>query len=144
MHLRTQRVRVAAPRELLFEVIASAGEDVGEIEGGRLVEFESEWRGRVFKTTEAVVYVRPERITYRWVTGPLVSVNEEILLHDVDAQTTDMSYRGNFQPPAGFLGWFRAMTVVRPIFNKLSKEHLDQGKRLAEKRALRSRRYPRR
>ena len=143
MQLRTQRVHVAAPRELVFEVIASAGNDVGATEGGRLVEFETEWQGRVFKTVEAVTFERPERIIYRWVTGPLVGVEEEIALRERDAQTTEMSYRGSFEPPAGFAGWFRSLTVVRPIFNNLAREHLEQGKRIAEARALRSRRYPR-
>ena len=142
MQLRNQRVRVAAPRELVFEVIASAGKAVEEAEGGHLVEFETEWQGRVFKTVEAVTLERPERIIYMWVTGPLVGVQEEIVLHELDPQSTEMSYRGSFRPPAGIVGWFRGLTVVRPIFNKLARKHLDQGKRLAETRALRSRRYP--
>ena len=143
MHMRAQRVRVAAPRELLFEVIASAGKIVDEAESGRLVEFETEWQGRVFKTVEAVTFECPERITYKWVTGPLVGVEEEIVLHELDPQTTDMTYRGSFRPPSGILGWFRGLSVVRPIFNRLAREHLHQAKRLAETRALRSRRYPR-
>ena len=142
MQLRPQRVRVAAPRELVYEVIASAGKDVGESGGGRLVEFETEWRGRVFKTVESVTFERPERIVYRWVTGPLVGVEEEIVLHELDPQTTELCYRGSFRPPAGIVGWFRSVTVVRPIFNRLAREHLDQGKRIAETRGLRSRRYP--
>ena len=143
MKLKTQRVRIGAPRELVFEVIASAGKDVGETEGERLIEFETEWQGRVFKTVEAVTFERPDRIIYRWVTGPVRGVHEEIALSEPDHQTTEVTYTGSFQPPAGFVGWFRSVTVVRPIFNKLAREHLEEGKRIAETRALRSRRYPR-
>lgn len=142
MRLRSQEIRVAAPQELVFDVIASAGKRVGETEDAQLIEFESEWRGRVFKTVEAVSLDRPRRISYSWVMGPVIGVQEEIALAQTDARTTKLSYRGSFQPSAGLVGWFRSVTVVRPIFNKLVKDHLREAKRLSEARALRSKVYP--
>lgn len=143
MNLRRQTVRVAAPRELVFEVVASAGKTAATTSDERIVEFETRWRGRSYRTVEAVTVDPPHRIGYRWISGPLGGVEEEITLDEVDQQTTDMSYRGSFTPPRGFAGWFKAVTVVRPIFNKLVRRHLDEGKNLSETRALRSHVYPR-
>ncbi len=142
MRLKTQSVGVAAPRELVFEVVAAAGKDVGEVEDGRLVEFETEWAGRVITTTESVSLERPRRIGYRWVTGPLIGVEEEILLEETGPRSTEMTYRGRFRTPKGVVGWLRGAVVVRPIFNKLVRQHLEQGKDLAEARAERAKLYP--
>lgn len=142
MRLKTQSIEVAAPRELVFEVVAAAGKDIGEAEDGRLVEFETEWAGRIIKTTEAVSLERPRRIAYRWLTGPLVGVEEEILLEEIGPAATEMTYRGRFRTPKGIVGWLRGAAVVRPIFNKLIRQHLEQGKELAEARARRSHLYP--
>lgn len=142
MRLKTQSVGVAAPRELVFEVVASGGKDVGQAEDGRLVEFQTEWGGRVITTTEAVSLEPPHRISYRWLTGPLIGVEEEILLEETGPVSTEMTYRGRFRTPKGIVGWFRGASVVRPIFNKLVRQHLEQGRGLAEARARRSRVYP--
>lgn len=142
MRLKTQSIGVAAPRELVFEVVASAGKDLGENEDGRLVEFQTEWADRVITTTEAVFLERPRRIGYRWVTGPLIGVEEEILLQETGPRSTEMTYRGRFRTPKGVVGWFRGALVVRPIFNKLVRQHLEQGKDLAEARTKKSRLYP--
>lgn len=107
------------------------------------MEFATRWRGRVYKTIEAVALERPNRITYRWVVGPLVGVEEEIVLTEIEARSTRVTYTGSFQRPPGFKGLFQSVTVVRPIFDRLVKDHLAQAKTLAEARALRSNIYPR-
>lgn len=142
MRLKPQRIRIQAPRELVFDVIASAGKEIGDAEGERLVEFETRWRGRSYKSTEAVSLQRPDRIGYTWLIGPLVDVEEEIMFTEIDPRTTQLMYRGSFAPPAGVTGWFRSVTVVRPIFNRLVRNHLQEAKKLSEARALRSRIYP--
>lgn len=142
MRLRPQELRIEAPRELVFDVIASAGKEIGEAGEERLVEFETRWRGRVYKSTEAVSLERPHRIGYTWLMGPVLDVEEEILLTEVGPRTTQLRYRGSFAPPAGATGWFRSITVVRPIFNRLVRNHLEEAKKLSEARALRSRVYP--
>ena len=140
LRLKSQSVHVAAPRGLVFEVVSSAGKKTDQ-QDDEVVEFESRWAGHVFKTLERVTLEPPDRIIYRWLTGPVLGVEEEIRFEDLDGQTTRMSYRGSFRPPANLLGWVRAVTVIRPIFNKLVVAHLDQGKRLAEARFIRSRLY---
>ncbi len=141
MRLRQQSVTVTAPRELVYEVVAAAGRTVGNLEYGRLVEFETSWRGETIKTFEAVTLDPPRRIGYRWVVGPLDGVSEEILFEEGADHTTEMMYRGCFGTPDGLLGWFRGALVVRPIFNKLVTEHLAEAKLMAESRASRTNIY---
>ncbi len=142
MRLRSQGIRIEAPRDLVFDVIASAGKQVGETGEETLVEFETRWRGRVYKSTEAISLERPHRIGYRWIMGPVVGVEEEMNLIEVTTRSTQLTYRGSFDRPPDLLGWFRAVTVVRPIFHRLVRIHLQEAKKLSEARALRSKLYP--
>jgi hypothetical protein len=135
-------MRVEAPRELVFEVVSSAGKEVGEAGHEKLIEFETTWRGQVYRTVEAVALYPPDRIAYRWTEGPLSDVEEEIHFGELGPRETEMSYRGSFKAAPGFLGWLRSFIVVRSIFNGSVREHLEEGKRLSEQRALRSRLYP--
>ena len=141
--LKRQEVEVAAPRELVFEVVASAGKTVGDSAEGKLVEFETRWRDRVIKTVEAVTLEPPTRVRYRWVEGPLEHVEEEILLDSPAPDQTVMTYSGRLGAGAGIRGWLRTVLIVRPVFSRLVQDHLLEEKRLSEKRAQRSRVHPR-
>ncbi len=140
--MKRQTVEVAAPRELVFEVVASAGKTVGDTERGKLVEFETHWRDEVIKTVEELILDPPSRIGYRWVEGPLDDVEEEIRFDAPAPDRTVMTYSGRLHAGAGVAGWLRTLLFVRPIFNRLVREHLLEGKRIAEKRAQRSRVHP--
>lgn len=144
MHLKRQKVLVAAPRELLFEVVAAAGKKIGKTADGTLVEFETQLGDRMVKTVEEVRLRAPYSIAYRWVEGPLDGVEEEIRFEQAGPGDTVMVYSGDLQSAPGVRGWLRTILVVRPIFNRLVKEHLAQGKQVAERRAERSRIHPRR
>lgn len=144
IRLKRQTVQVAAPRELTFEVVAAAGKKTGETEDGILVEFETQMGDRVIKTIEQVRLRPPDSIAYRWLEGPLDGVEEEIRFEPNRPGGTSMTYSGTLEAPGGVTGWLRTMFVVRPIFNRLVTEHLEQGKQMAEKRAKRSRVHPRR
>lgn len=141
--LKAQKVEVSASRELVFEVVASAGKKVGESPEGKLVEFETRWRGRVITTVEAVTLEPPLRIGYRWVEGQLDDVEEEILFEAPSEHLTVMSYSGRLGTGGGLKGYLRTVLLVRPVFNRLVKEHLQEGKEIAERRAIRSRTHPR-
>lgn len=136
--LKDQSVEVAAPRELVYEVVSSAGKKVGETDLGHLVEFETRWRDRVIKTVEEIQLDAPREIRYRWVDGPLDDVEEVIRFGDVDGERTTMTYSGRLGAGRGLVGWLRTALVVRPVFNRLVREHLEDGRRIAEKRAARS------
>jgi hypothetical protein len=99
VRLKKQKVRVYAPRELVYEVVAAAGKTVADDGREKLVEFETRWRGRVIKTTEAVELDSPERIRYRWVEGPLEGVEEEIRFEDSGLEATELIYSGRLQLP---------------------------------------------
>ena len=142
MKLKEQSVSVSAPRDLVFEVVAAAGKKIDATGTRSIVEFETAWRGRTIKTVEEVELFRPDRISYRWIEGPLEGVEEDITFGETGAGLTLMSYRGTFRPQPGALGWVRSFFFVRPTFNKLVLDHLREGGRIAEERARRSRVYP--
>ncbi len=143
VRLKRQTVRVAAPRELTFEVVAAAGKKTGETDDGIIVEFETQRGGRVITTIEELRLRPPHSIAYRWLEGPLDDVEEEIRFEQHGPGETLMTYSGSLGAPRGVVGWLRTFFVVRPIFNRLVTEHLLEGKRVAEKRAARSRVHPR-
>lgn len=143
VELKRQSVDVAAPQELVFEVVASAGKTVGKTERGNLVEFETTWREKTIKTIEEIELDPPQRIGYRWVEGPLDDVVEEIRFESAGSDKTTMTYSGRLGATPGPIGWLRTLLFVRPVFNRLVREHLLEGKRIAETRARRSRVHPR-
>jgi hypothetical protein len=93
VRLKKQKVRVAAPRELVYGVVAAAGKTVSDTGKEKVVEFETRWRGRVTKTIEAVEFDPLERITYRWMEGPLHGVEEEIRFEDSAPRRRSSSIR---------------------------------------------------
>ena len=85
----------------------------------------------------------PLAIRYSWLEGPLPSVEEEIAFSPQALDETEIVYSGTFSPPPGALGWIYGRLFVKPRFERIVREHLLDGKSIAEKRAERSRRYPR-
>jgi hypothetical protein len=141
--LEKQKVRVEAPRELCFEVVSSAGKVIDRIsETERVVEFLTDYRGRTVRTVERVVLEPPHLIRYSWLQGPLPSVEEEIAFLTEGPAATEIVYSGEFSPRPGVLGWVYGRLVVKSRFERIVREHLLDGKAIAEKRAARSRRYP--
>jgi hypothetical protein len=142
--LEKQRVRVGAPRELCFEVVASAGKVIDRIsESESVVEFLTDYRGHTVRTVERVVLEPPRRIRYSWLEGPLPSVEEEISFLAEGSDETEIVYSGAFSSQPGALGWVSAWLFVKSRFERIVREHLLEAKTIAEKRAARSRRYPR-
>jgi hypothetical protein len=140
--LKYRCVRVEAPRGLCFEVVAAAGrtrDELSEIE--RIVEFRTDYKGREIVTLERVELDPPVRIDYRWIEGPLPEVTETISFEEVGPGTTDMRYCGRFEPRRGAFRWLVGRFVVKPAFDRLVLEHLNQAKEIAERRAARSRLY---
>lgn len=140
--LSRQAITVAAPRELCFDVVATAGrklEDVSETE--KIVEFKSDYLGRAVTTIERVVLERPDRISYEWLEGPLPEVRESISFREQPDGATELIYDGWFAPGRGVVGWLVGRFKIKRIFDQLVREHLDQARELAERRAARSRVY---
>ena len=141
--LAKQRVQVEAPRELCFEVVASAGRVIERIsETERVVEFLTDYRGSTLRTVERLVLKPPRRIHYSWLEGPLPSVEEEIVFLAEGSDQTEIVYSGEFTPRAAVPAWVYGRLLVKPRFERIVREHLLEAKAIAEKRAARSRRYP--
>lgn len=142
--VRTQSVVANAPRELCFEVVAAAGRKVEELSPTeRMVEFKTSYRGREVVTLERLDLDRPERIDYEWVKGPLPEVRETIAFTADDENRTRITYDGMFDVRGGLLARIVARLWIKPTFERIVLEHLEDAKQVAERRALRSQLYRR-
>lgn len=133
---------VRAPQELCFEVVAAAGRklrDVSDTE--KIVEFRTKNRGREVITVERLLLERPNRITYEWLEGPLPEVSETISFSYADGATT-LTYAGSFAVRGGALRRLIGRLWIKPVFDRLVREHLEEAKDIAERRAARSRVFP--
>ena len=109
-------VTISAPRELVFDVIASpylgrtpvamAGKLRVLERGGDMVlaeHYTPVGRGLVATTVETVRFTRPERVSFRLVRGPVPYVVEEFVLEERDAVTT-LRYHGELAADLWALG----------------------------------------
>lgn len=136
--LKRQELTVAASRALCFELVAAAGRTLEErAPDSRVVQFDAVYRGRPVTTVELVTVEPPKLIHYRWLEGPLPEVHETISF-DEDGPGTVLRYEGSFSAGTGLVAWLKGRVVVKPAFDRIVLEHLQQAKELAEKRAARS------
>lgn len=118
-------VTIAAPRELVFDVIAApylgrtpaalAGKLRVLERGGDMVlaEHYTPVRGGLVATTvETVRFTRPERVSFRLVRGPVPYVEEEFLLQEQDG-TTMLRYHGELAADLWALGRWWGEVVGR-------------------------------
>jgi Polyketide cyclase / dehydrase and lipid transport len=118
-------VTIAAPRELVFDVIAAPylGKTPAAMAGKlRVVERGSDLvlaehstpvrRGLTAITLETVQFSRPERVSFRLVRGPVPYVVEEFLLAPQDDATT-LRYRGELAADLWALGRWWGSVVGR-------------------------------
>ena len=140
MRLGVQTIIIDAPRELCFEVVAAAGRRLkkrSEVEW--VVEFVTEAAGRQVRTVELLTLDRPREIRYRWLEGPIPEVRESIVFTAVDDHKTELTYTGRFSLGKGPIGWLIGRLRVKRLFDRLVREHLQEAKEIAEKRAARTR-----
>lgn len=145
-------VRIAAPRDLVFEVVSapylgrtprSLGDRLEVLERDeRLVVAAHRSRLRYFVSTtvETVSFQPPERVTFRHLRGPVPHAVEEFVLRDRDGQT-ELEYRGEIGIDFWILGRLAGRYLARPNWERVVRPHLEEVKRSAEERsAARSRR----
>jgi len=147
------RVTIAAPRELIFEMAAAVG---GTLPGGpphaselisragdlMVVRYSAPAPFRFVGFVEEVRLTAPTRIDYRVLEGPLDRV-EEWLIFDEIAGGTTVTYGGIVEHRLPLLGPLVARFVAVPAYRVFMKRTLVALKYAAERRAARSRRYPR-
>lgn len=126
---RTRKLReltadIAAPREVVFDVIAAAYADrrpkamrdkIEILVRGTdvvLAAHRTPVKGRVVATTtETVKFTRPERIDFRLVRGPVPHVAETFTLTEANGQTT-LAYRGELSTDLWALGeWWGGLVA---------------------------------
>jgi hypothetical protein len=136
--------RIAAPRELVFEMIAApylgrtpggSGIDV-LVRGDDVVVAAHDTRVHFYtaRTVEAIDFDSPRRVGFRHLTGPVPYAVEEFALEDVDGET-ELRYEGEIGIDFFALGRIAARHWVRPQWERVVREHLEDLKRRAEQRA---------
>lgn len=144
MKLSDRSIVINAPRELCFEVVAAAGKRLEKrSEEQWVVEFVTPAKDREVRTVKLLDLERPRAIHYTWLAGPLPEVNETMGFEAIDDDKTRVTYRGSFSVGMRPVGWLIGLMRVRPLFDRLVVEHMQQAKEVAEKRAARSRVHPR-
>ena len=141
---------VAAPRELVFDVIAgpylgrtprAMADRLRVVErGGDMVLAEHRTpvrRGLVATTLETVRFTRPERVDFRLVRGPVPLGVEEFVLRDA-AGRTRLEYRGELAADLWALGrWWGGVVARR--WDAAVAASLDSIRQEAERRAAAAR-----
>ena len=141
-------VPIAAPRELVFEIVAAPylgrtprdsgievlarGDDLAVAAHHTKVHFYTA------RTVEAVEFEAPTRVSFRHLTGPVPHALEEFALEDADGGT-ELRYSGELGIDFFFLGRLAGRHWVVPQWERTVREHLEELKQRAELRAARHR-----
>jgi hypothetical protein len=141
-------LRIAAPRELVFEVISApylgrtpsrSGIEVLERSGSLVVAAHlTKVHFYTARTVEAVRFEAPSRVEFTHLTGPVPQARERFALED-DAGCTELRYEGELGIDFFGLGRIAARHWVRPQWERTVREHLEDLKQRAESRAARAR-----
>ncbi len=144
-------VRVAAPREVVFQQIAAPylGRTPaalrGKLEvlerGDRLVVALHRTRLRWFTsvTVETVTFEEPARIGFRHLRGPVPEAVEEFVLGEADGGTV-LEYRGELGVDFWLLGRLAGRLWVVPTWERAVRAAMEEVRRGAEERAAARRR----
>ncbi len=142
------KISIAAPRELVFEIIAAPY--LGRAPARSGVEVLARSSELVVaahhtpvhfytsRTVEAVDFEPPNRVGFRHLTGPVPHAVEEFTLDDADGET-ELRYSGELGIDFFVLGRIAARHWVRPQWEGVVREHLEDVKERAEQRASRQR-----
>ena len=141
-------VPIAAPRELVFEIVAAPylgrtprdsgievlarGDDLAVAAHHTKVHFYTA------RTVEVVEFEAPTRVAFRHLTGPVPHALEEFVLEEVDGNT-ELRYGGELGIDFFFLGRLAGRHWVVPQWERTVRGHLEDLKPRAELRAARHR-----
>jgi hypothetical protein len=141
-------MRIAAPRELVFEVIsapylgrASGGSEIEVLaRDERLVVAAHYTRVHFYtaRTVEAVEFEPPRRVGFRHLTGPVPHAVEWFTL-DAVGEETEVRYDGELGIDYFVVGRIAGRRWVRPQWERTVRAHLEDVKQRAEQRAERRR-----
>ncbi len=149
--LGPQVVRIEAPRERVFDLIAvpylsmrpprELREKIEVLERGDDVVIAAHRTrvGRITTTTvESVSFARPEKITFRLLRGPVPLVAEQFVLREAaDGRATELEYRGEMGTDLWILGEWWGHLVAR-YWERAVAEALASLRRACESAVARS------
>jgi hypothetical protein len=136
-------VRIAAPRELVFETIVAPY--LGRAPGGSGIDVVARGEDLVVaahqtpvhfytaRTVEAIDFEAPARVGFTHLAGPVPHAVEEFALRAADGET-ELRYEGELGIDFFVLGRIAARHWVKPQWERVVREHLDDLKRRAEER----------
>jgi hypothetical protein len=138
-------IRVDAPRELVFEILAAP-----YLERARSPGIEILARDRrltvaahhtkvhfyTARTVEVIELDEPSRVGFRHLTGPVPHATEEFAL-TADVDRTELRYSGEIGIDFFILGRLAGRHWVRPQWERTVRAHLDEVKERAEQRSAR-------
>lgn len=142
------RVSIAAPRELVYEVLSApylgrASSDSIEVLAGseELVVATHLTKVHFYeaRTVEVIELEAPSRMGFKHLTGPVPHAVEEFRLEQQDGDATDLHYTGELGIDFFVLGRIAGRRWVVPQWNRAVGEHLEEVKARAEQRAQRRR-----
>jgi hypothetical protein len=141
-------VCIAAPRELVFEIIAapylgrtpreSGIEVLARSDDLAVAAHHTKVHFYTARTVEVVEFGPPTRVAFRHLTGPVPHAVEEFALEEVEGET-ELRYGGELGIDFFFLGRLAGRRWVRPQWERVVRKHLDDVKQRAELRAERQR-----
>ena len=142
-------VPIAAPRETVFDVVASPyldrtpkalGEKLQVLERGSDMVLAAHFtpvRGLVATTVETVRFERPSAVHFRLVRGPVPHVVEQFVLRD-RGDGTELEYRGELGTDFWALGGWWGTQVARrwdaAVASSLESVRLEAERRTASAR----------
>jgi hypothetical protein len=138
-------VAIAAPRELVFEMIAapylgrSPAPGIEVLAGGEdliVARHHTPVHFYTAQTTEAVDFTPPTRVGFRHLSGPVPHALEEFVLTETDAGT-ELRYSGELGIDFFILGQMAARHWVRPQWERVVSAHLADLRERAQARAAR-------
>lgn len=139
MQLKKQQIDIDAPRELCFEVVAAAGRRLEKrSESEWIVEFLTDVGKGKIRTLELLSLDPPRNIRYRWLEGPIPDVEETMTFIALDGSRTRIVYEGVFSLGRGPVNRLIERVRIKPLFDRLVLEHLEQAKVACELRAART------
>jgi Polyketide cyclase / dehydrase and lipid transport len=144
--LESLRVVISAPRETVFDVIATPylgrtpralGPELKVLERGSdmvlAAHFTPLGRGLTATTVETVRFERPDRVSFRLLRGPVPHVLESFELRTVDGGT-ELEYRGELGTDLWSLGAWWGGQVAAPWVRTVERS-LARVRAEAERRA---------
>jgi hypothetical protein len=141
------RMRIEAPRELVYEILSAPyvgrarSESIDVLARGESLVVASHLTKVHFyeaRTVEAIDLEPPARMGFRHLTGPVPYAVEAFRLEQ-EGEETELDYDGELGIDFFLLGRIAGRRWVVPQWHRAVAEHLDAVKAQAEQRAQRAR-----